>query len=217
MNHQVPDKPIDADILTVRGLRVMLDQALAQLYGVTTGNLNKAVKRNLVRFPADFMFQLTHGEYEALRFQSGILERGKHAKYLPYVFTEQGVAMLSSVLRSERAAVINIQIMRAFVRVRQIVQQSHEIQAALQKMEKRLDGHDSQIRVAFDALKSLMGKPLVVKVLPEPLEYPAPGHWPYKKDERKRMGFAPGKKDGHGTAARSQRGAGLPVGRRAQP
>jgi len=205
MNQQVPSERIDADILTIRGVRVVLDQALAQLYGVTTGNLNKAVKRNLIRFPADFMFQLTHEEYESLRFQSGILERGKHAKYLPYVFTEQGVAMLSSVLHSERAAVINIQIMRAFVRVRQIVQQSHEIQAALQKMEKRLDGHDNQIRIAFDALKSLMKQPLTVKVLPKPLEYPPPGQWPYKKDEKQRMGFAPGKKDGPGTAARAAR------------
>ena len=99
--------------------------------------------------------------------------------------------MLSSVLRSERAAVINIQIMRAFVRIRQIVQQSREIQAALQKMEKRLDGHDNQIRVAFNALKGLMGQPLTVKVLPEPPEYTPPGQRPYAKDGRKRMGFGP--------------------------
>jgi phage regulator Rha-like protein len=213
MNQHVSTETIERRIFVIRGLKVMLDRDLAELYGVETGQLKRAVRRNIDRFPDDFMFELSKGEYEDLRCQSGTLRWGEHAKYPPFAFTEQGVAMLSSVLSSKRAIQINVQIMRAFVRVRQIVQQSHEIQAALQKMEKRLDGHDNQIRVAFDALKSLMGQPLTVKVLPPPLEYPPPGLWPYKKDERKRMGFAPGKKDGPGTKARAARGAELPGGR----
>ncbi len=101
----------------MRGHRVMVDRDLAGLYGVTTGNLNKAINRNPNRFPGDFMFQLTQEEYASLRFQIGILKQGTHSKYLPYVFTEQGVAMLSSVLKSERA----------FVRMRQAVIDHKEI------------------------------------------------------------------------------------------
>lgn len=114
---------IRSKIYEIRGQKVMLDRDLAGLYQVTTGNLNKAVKRNIRRFPPDFMFQLTGGEWESLRFQIGILEtggRGKHTKYLPYAFTEQGLAMLSGVLNSDIAIQVNINIMRAFVAVRQL-------------------------------------------------------------------------------------------------
>ena len=114
---------IQSKIYEIRGQRVMLDRDLAELYQVTTGNLNKAVKRNIKRFPSDFMFQLTPDEWESLRFQFGILEtgRGKHTKYLPYAFTEQGLAMLSGILNSDTAIQVNINIMRAFVAVRQLI------------------------------------------------------------------------------------------------
>ena len=106
----------------VRGVKVMLDKDLAELYQVTTGNLNKAVKRNISRFPSDFMFQLTKEEWDSLRFQFGILEtgRGKYTKYLPHAFTEQGLAMLSGVLNSKIAINVNISIMRAFVALRKL-------------------------------------------------------------------------------------------------
>ncbi|WP_300701127.1 ORF6N domain-containing protein [Bacteroides sp.] len=114
---------IQSKIYEIRGQRVMIDKDLAELYQVTTGNLNKAVKRNIKRFPSDFMFQLTAEEWNSLRFQIGILEtgKGKHTKYLPYAFTEQGLAMLSGVLNSDIAIEVNINIMRAFVAVRQLI------------------------------------------------------------------------------------------------
>lgn len=114
---------IQSKIYEVRGQQVMLDKDLADLYQVATGNLNKAVKRNLKRFPSDFMFQLTTEEWESLRFQIGSLDkgRGKYPKYLPYAFTEQGIAMLSGVLNSDTAIEININIMRAFVAVRRFI------------------------------------------------------------------------------------------------
>ncbi len=114
---------IQSKIYEIRGQRIMLDRDLAELYQVTTSNLNKAVKRNIKRFPADFMFQLTPEEWESLRFQIGILEpgRGKHTKYLPHAFTEQGLAMLSGILNSDTAIQVNINIMRAFIAVRQLI------------------------------------------------------------------------------------------------
>lgn len=112
---------IQRKIYEVRGVKVMLDKDLAELYQVTTGNLNKAVKRNIKRFPSDFMFQLTKEEWESLKFQIGILKtgRGEHSKYLPFAFTEQGLAMLSGILNSDIAIYVNIAIMRAFVVIRQ--------------------------------------------------------------------------------------------------
>ena len=114
---------IQSKIYEIRGQKVMLDRDLAELYQVTTGNLNKAVKRNLKRFPPDFMFQLTEEEWKALRFQNGIIKkgRGEHTKYFPYAFTEQGLAMLSGLLNSDIAIQVNINIMRAFVAVRQMI------------------------------------------------------------------------------------------------
>ena len=114
---------IQSKIYEIRGVKVMLDKDLAELYQVTTGNLNKAVKRNIRRFPSDFMFQLTKEEWDSLRFQIGILEtgRGKYTKFLPHAFTEQGLAMLSGVLNSEVAIDVNITIMRAFVSLRRVV------------------------------------------------------------------------------------------------
>jgi hypothetical protein len=125
----VPVADITRSILVLRGQRVLLDTELAALYGVEIRVLVQAVKRNLARFPEDFMFQLTALEWAALRSQSVTLKsgRGQHRKYLPYVFTEQGVAMLSSVLGSERAIAVNIEIMRAFVRMRELLSSNKEL------------------------------------------------------------------------------------------
>ena len=133
-----------------------MDHGLAELYGVTTGNLNKAVKRNINRFPGDFMFQLTAEEYKSLRFHFGILEKGRHSKYLPYVFTEQGVAMLSSVLKSKRAVQVNIEIMRAFVRLRRMLSVHKDLERKLASLEQK---YDKQFKVVFDAIRALMAPP----------------------------------------------------------
>ncbi len=150
---------IENIILFIRGQKVILDRDLAELYGVTTGNLNKGVRRNLDRFPPDFMFQLKQEEYESLRFHFGILKRGQHSKYLPCAFTEQGVAMLSSVLNSERAIEVNIAIMGVFVRLREIMATHKELAFKLVELEERLEGHDEQIQNIFDAIRQLMTPP----------------------------------------------------------
>ena len=152
----IPAEQIESIILLIRGQKVILDRDLAQLYGVTTGNLNKAVKRNLDRFPNDFMFPLTKEEYESLRFQFGIFKKGQHSKYLPYAFTEQGVAMLSSVLRSKQAVQVNIEIMRAFVRLRQMLSAHKDLERKLIALEKK---YDKQFKVVFDAIRALMAPP----------------------------------------------------------
>ena len=147
---------IESIILFIRGQKVILDRDLAELYGVTTGNLNKAVRRNLDRFPPDFMFQLKQEEYESLRFHFGILKRGQHSKYMARAFTEQGVAMLSSVLRSKRAVHVNIEIMRAFVRLRQILTAHKDLERKLAALENK---YDEQFRVVFEAIRQLMTPP----------------------------------------------------------
>ncbi|MFC1822774.1 ORF6N domain-containing protein, partial [Thermodesulfobacteriota bacterium] len=116
----MPMELIQSKIIVLRGEKVMIDQDLSELYGVETKQLKRAVRRNLDRFPSDFMFELTRDEYNTLRSQSGTLKRGAHSKYLPMAFTEQGVAMLSSVLNTDRAIEVNIVIMRAFVQLRKI-------------------------------------------------------------------------------------------------
>ncbi len=130
---------IQNKIYEIRGAKVMLDKDLAELYQVTTSNLNKAVKRNIKRFPPDFMFQLTAEEWEDLRFQNGIIKkgRGEHTKYLPYAFTEQGLAMLSGVLNSDIAINVNISIMRAFVAIRQGLPQVSN-NKELEELKKRV-------------------------------------------------------------------------------
>ena len=152
----IPVERIEKAILLIRGQKVILDRDLAVLYGVTTGNFNKAVRRNLDRFPSDFMFQLEKEEYESLRFQFGILKRGQHSKYLPLAFTEQGVAMLSSVLNSNRAIEVNILIMRAFVRLRGMISSHKELMRKLEDMEKK---YDEQFRVVFEAIRQLIIPP----------------------------------------------------------
>ena len=137
----------------------MLDRDLAELYRVETFNLNKAVKRNISRFPADFMFQLTKEEYTALRFQLGMLKKGRHSKYLPYAFTENGVAMLSSVLHSERAIQVNIAIMRAFTRLRRLISDHKELASRIEELEKKHAKHEVEITSVFKLLKKLMSPP----------------------------------------------------------
>ena len=156
----IPVERIQRAIFLVRAEKVMLDADLAALYGVTTGNLNKAVKRNLDRFPLDFMFQLTGDEAENLRFQIGISSSDFGGRrYLPYAFTEQGVAMLSSVLRSKRAVQVNIAVMRAFVQLRQVLSSHTELARKLADLEQRIEGHDTAIRSLFDAIRQLMAPP----------------------------------------------------------
>jgi phage regulator Rha-like protein len=150
---------IEQAILLLRGQKVMLDRDLAALYGVETKNLNKAVRRNLARFPADFMFQLTVDEADALRFQFGTLKRGQHFKYLPYAFTQEGVAMLSSVLNSQRAIQVNVAIMRAFVRLREALSLHKDLAHKLAELEHKIENHDESIRTLFEAIRQLMTPP----------------------------------------------------------
>ena len=156
---------IERYIYFIRGHRVMLDRDLALLYKVPTGNLNRAVKRNRLRFPPEFMFQLTREEYQALRCQFGILEKGRHAKYLPFVFTQEGVAMLSSVLHSEQAIMVNVQIMKAFVRLRELLETHKDLAKKLLELEKK---YDARFRVVFKAIRKLMEKPPDLPLPPIP-------------------------------------------------
>src|SRR5450759_2921294 len=133
----IPDEIITNKIYLVRDKRVMLDEDLAELYGVTTGNLNKAVSRNIARFPEDFMFQLTKEEFDNLFFQTGTSSWGGRRKP-PYAFTEQGVAMLSGILHSERAITVNIQIMRVFTKVREILMDNLSIRLEIEQIKKTL-------------------------------------------------------------------------------
>lgn len=157
----VPVEKVERLIHLARGEKVMLDADLAGLYGVTTGALNRQVKRNADRFPPDFTFQLTNDEAAILKCQNGISrsEHGGRRRSLPYVFTEQGVAMLSSVLRSERAVQVNIAIMRAFVSLRRMLTDNKELARKLVELESRLAGHDSAIKTLFDAIRKLMKTP----------------------------------------------------------
>jgi hypothetical protein len=170
---------IEQSIFVVRGHKVLLDSELAQFYGVETKALVRAMKRNIERFPGDFMFQLTRDEWTLLRSQFGTLDvtqppeasslrsqnvtlktrRGRHRKYLPYAFTEQGVAMLSSVLRSRRAVQVNIEIMRAFVRLRRVLAVNAELARRLDEVEIHLSKHDEQFVDVIRAIRQLMDPP----------------------------------------------------------
>jgi len=155
----ISGEEIEHAILLIRGQKVMLDRDLARLYAVETKALNRAVQRNLDRFPADFMFQLSAEEYDSLRFQFGTLKRGQHSKYLPFVFTQEGVAMLSGVLRSPRAVQVNVAIMRAFVRLRETLSLHKELAHKLADLERKIENHDENIRSLFDAIRQLMTPP----------------------------------------------------------
>jgi len=156
MTGLVPAERIENRIILLRGCKVILDNDLADLYEVEVKQLKRQVRRNIDRFPADFMFELSRQEYDSLRRHFGTLKRGEHSKYLPYAFTEQGVAMLSSVLRSKRAAQVNIEIMRTFVRLRVMIASHKDLERKLEALEKR---YDSQFKVVFDAIRQLMTPP----------------------------------------------------------
>ena len=155
-----PAARIAQSIYLLRGQKVMLDSDLAALYGVPTGRMNRAVKRNPGRFPTDFMFQLSAEEVRFLRCQIGISKPGRGGgRYQPYVFTEQGVAMLSSVLNSERAIKVNIAIMRAFVKLRETLETNRELALKFSELEKCVGKHDDEIGAILDAIRQLMAPP----------------------------------------------------------
>ena len=182
-------RSIQNRIYELRGERVMLDRDLASLYEIETKALNLAVKRNIKRFPKDFMFQLTKDEFEDLRLQIETLEktdnplrlqnetlkkgRGRHTKYLPYAFTEQGVAMLSGILNSDKAINMNIAIMRAFVEVRRVLLLQNDLKEQLKQIRERIGEHDVQLNQIYDALENLLD------------EKAAQRKW----EERERIGF----------------------------
>ncbi len=151
----IPIETIGKRILLIRGQKVMLDRDLAEFYKVSTRTLNQAVKRNLTRFPKDFMFQLTPKEMDGILRSQFVISRLSHGgrRYLPFAFTEQGVAMLSSVLHSPRAIQVNIEIMRAFVQIRQWMASHVELARKIEKMEMT---YDENFRTIFDAIKALM-------------------------------------------------------------
>jgi hypothetical protein len=154
------DKEIIEKIYIIRGQKVMLDSDLAEMYNVTTGRLNEQVRRNIQRFPDDFMFQLTTEEYHSLRSQFAILKngRGAHAKFLPLVFTEQGVAMLSSLLRSETAIQGNIQIIRVYTKMKQVLLDNKELWQKIEKIKQALLKKDGEVNTIFKLLKQLLVK-----------------------------------------------------------
>src|SRR5919106_1136752 len=155
----IPAGHIALWIRCFRGQKVLIDSDLATLYGVTTGNLNKAVKRNMDRFPSDFMFQLEPEELAHLKFQFGIPSWGGRRRSRPYVFTEQGIAMLSSVLNSDRAVKVNIAIMRAFVKLRQMLETNRELAQKFSELERRVGKHDKEISTIIEAIRQLMAQP----------------------------------------------------------
>lgn len=152
---------IESKIFVVRGHRIMLDNDLAVLYGVTTAALNQAVTRNCDRFPEDFAFRLTPDESEALKSQIVISKKGRggRRRSTPRVFTEQGVAMLSSVLRSKRAVLVNVAIMRTFVRLRETLGQHRQFLRRLEQLEQKMGTHDQRIREIFETLHQLVEEP----------------------------------------------------------
>ncbi|MBI4995249.1 ORF6N domain-containing protein [Candidatus Peregrinibacteria bacterium] len=151
----MPEERIESKILYLRRKKVMLDSSLAVLYDVETKVLNQAVRRNIKRFPGDFMFRLNKFEMKILRSQIVTLKKGhgQHKKYLPYAFTEQGVAMLSSVLNSERAIKVNIQIMRTFTRLREMLATHRELKEKIEKLEKK---YDKKFAVVFEVMRKLL-------------------------------------------------------------
>jgi len=151
----IPEEIIMDKIFVIRDMKVMLDFDLSELYGVETRVLKQAVRRNIKRFPADFMIELTIDEHDELKRQSGVRRRGRHSKYPPFAFTEQGVSMLSSVLNSETAILVNIQIIRIFTRLREMLTTHKDILERLVRVENRLTEHDDKIILIFEYIKQL--------------------------------------------------------------
>ena len=152
----IPTERIERSILLIRGEKVMLDADLAEIYGVTTKVLNQAVKRNAIRFPEDFMFQLTEREKAAVVTNCDHLVRIKFSPHLPFAFTEHGALMLANVLNGERAALTSVQVVRAFVRLRQMLASNAELSRKLAALEKK---YDAQFKIVFDAIRQLMTPP----------------------------------------------------------
>lgn len=174
----IPDEIIIRKIYLIRGEKVLLDMDLAVLYEVDNKQLKRQVRRNIERFPEDFMFELTKDEYDSLRSQFGTLNsRGAHSKYLPFAFTEQGVAMLSGVINSPKAIEMNIAIMRAFVETRKLLHSNKKIAEQIQQLFDRIGEHDVQLAAIYDALENLMDEKTEEKVKKI--------NW----DERERIGF----------------------------
>lgn len=167
----ISDAVVVNKIYLIRGQKVMLDNDLAELYGVETKRLNEQVRRNIERFPEDFMFQLAENEWESLRSQIATSRWGGRRK-LPNVFTEHGVLMLSSVLNSKQAVQVNIQVVRVFTRLRQLVSEHSELKLEIEEIKKKLNNHDKNIEVVFSYLDELIDK----KAMPKP---------------RKRIGYMP--------------------------
>ena len=153
MTNIVPIESVTEKIYLIRGIKVMLDKDLAALYGVGNKVLKQEARRNIDRFPFDFMFELSKKEYQSLRSQNETLKRGQHSKYLPFVFTEQGVAMLFSVLKSEKAVHVNIQIMRAFIMMRKMSISNEPLNQKIIAMERK---YDKQFQIVFEMIKQLM-------------------------------------------------------------
>jgi hypothetical protein len=156
MSEIIPQEVVENKILFIRGKKVMLDKDLAALYGVETKALNQAVKRNFSRFPEDFMFQLSKAEKNELVTNCDRFRRLKHSTFTPYAFTEQGVAMLSSVLKGELAVQVNIAIMRAFVKLREMLSTHKELRQKIEGIEKK---YDHQFKVVFEVIKQLLESP----------------------------------------------------------
>lgn len=154
MSNLIPEERIENKIFLIRGQKVMIDRDMAELYGVSTSRLNEQVKRNMERFPADFMFSLTKQEILSISqfATSSSLKFSKHVN----AFTEQGIAMLSGVLRSKRAILVNIAIMRAFVKLKQVLATHVEVSKKLKELQQRVDGHDAEIKNIFDAIHKMV-------------------------------------------------------------
>ena len=183
----IPIGSIEQSILLMRGQKVILDIDLAQLYGVEVKRLNEQVRRNFSRFPLDFMFQLTAEESEFLRSQFATLKplgRGQHRKYLPYAFTEHGAIMAASVLNTEQAVKVSVFVVRAFVKLREVLSTHKQLAAKLAELESKLQQHDGQIQLLFDAIRELMAPP------PDPPRKPI-GFAAEAKPEGKHRGPAP--------------------------
>lgn len=155
----IPEERIERKIFVIRNNKVMIDRDLANLYQVTTKVLNQAVKRNMQRFPEDFMFQLTQNEKEELVTNCDHLKELKFSPVLPYAFTQNGVAMLSSILNSDRAVQVNIQIMRTFTKIKEVLLSHEELRRRIENIERKLGEHDEDIQAVFDAIKRLIEPP----------------------------------------------------------
>jgi len=151
----IPDEVLLDKIYLIRSQKVMLDSDLSELYGVENKRLKEQVRRNIERFPEDFMFELTKEEYGEIKSQFGITRRGSHSKYLPFAFTEHGVLMLSTVLNSERAIKVNIQVMRVYVRIREMSKLHRDILQRIEGIEGKLSEQDNQFLLIFEYLKQL--------------------------------------------------------------